>query len=141
MRTVVITGGAGSLGTDVVHRLARDYRCVVLSRSATPPNVAADLNDEASVREAFAQIGEIYALVHLVGGFATGAAAETSTKTWSEMLAVNATTAFLASREALAHMTRPGRIVAVGSIAAVEKSAGMAAYVVSKSALITLIEM
>jgi len=135
MKTVVITGGTGSLGSVVVSRLERDYRCVVLTHAM------ADLQDEASVRDAFAKIGEIYALVHLVGGFAEGAAAETSANTWSEMLALNATTAFIASREALAHMTRPGRIVAVGSIAAVEKSAGMAAYVVSKSALITLIEM
>lgn len=135
MKTVVITGGTGALGSVVVSRLERDYRCIVLTHTM------ADLQDETSVRDAFANIGEIYALVHLVGGFATGAAAETSAKTWSEMLALNATTAFIASREALAHMTRPGRIVAVGSIAAVDKSAGMAAYVVSKSALITLIEM
>jgi NAD(P)-dependent dehydrogenase (short-subunit alcohol dehydrogenase family) len=135
MKTVVITGGTGSLGSVVVSRLERDYRCVVLTHAM------ADLQDEVSVRDAFTKIGEIYALVHLVGGFALGAAAETSSKAWSEMLALNATTAFIASHEALAHMTRPGRIVAVGSIAAVEKSAGMAAYVVSKSALITLIEI
>jgi len=135
VKTVVITGGTGSLGSVVVSRLERDYRCVVLTRAM------ADLQDEIGVQAAFANIGEIYALVHLVGGFALGAAAETSAKTWSEMLALNATTAFTASREALAHLTRPGRIVAVGSIAAVEQSAGMAAYVVSKSALIALIEM
>ena len=150
MKTVVITGGTGSLGSAVVPRLARDYRCVLLTRAM------ADLNDEASVREAFARTvilsredGEgspaqepgIYALVHLAGGFAAGSVGETTSETWSQMLALNLTGAFFAMRAALPHLTRPGRVVAVSSIAAVEKSAGMAAYVISKSALNVLVEL
>jgi len=135
MKTVVITGGTGSLGTVVVSRMERDYRCVVLTHAM------ADLGDEASVQKAFAQIGEIYALVHLVGGFASGSVAETTMDTWSKMLSLNLTGAFVAARAALPHLTRPGRIVAVSSIAAIEKTAGLAAYAVSKSALVTLIEL
>ena len=135
MKTVVITGGTGSLGKAVVPRLERDYRCVLLTHAM------ADLNDEASVRNAFAQIGEIYALVHLVGGFAPGSVAETTAETWSGMLALNLTGAFNAARAALPHLTRPGRIIAVSSVAAIEQTPGVAAYVVSKSALQTLIEV
>lgn len=135
MKTVVITGGTGSLGSAVVPRLSRDYRCVLLTRAM------ADLQDETSVRNAFAQIGEIYALVHLVGGFASGSVAETSMETWSQMLSLNLTGAFVATRAALSHLTRPGRIVAISSIAAIEKNPGFAAYAVSKSALVTLIEL
>lgn len=144
MKTVVITGGTGSLGTVVVERLSRSYRCIVLYRSKPPSEVEgvrADLDDEASVRDAFEQIGEHYALVHLAGAFATGAVAETPTETWSNMLAVNVTSAFVAARESLARMTRPGRIVAVSSIAAIEQRGGVAAYVVSKSALNTLVAL
>jgi NAD(P)-dependent dehydrogenase (short-subunit alcohol dehydrogenase family) len=143
MQTVVITGGTGGLGTTVVARLARDYHVVVLYRSTPPTDVAgvrADLMDEQSVRDAFAEVGEIYALVHLAGGFAAGAVASTSLETWTEMLALNTTAAFLAIREALPRLTRPGRIVAVSSIASVERGTGTAAYTVSKSALNTLIE-
>ena len=135
MKTVVITGGTGSLGSVVMPRLERDYRCVLLTHAM------ADLNDEASVQDAFAKIGEIYALVHLVGGFAAGSVAETSMQTWSQMLSLNLTGAFNAARAALPQLTRPGRIVAVSSIVAVEKTAGLAAYVVSKSALVTLVEL
>ena len=135
MKTVVITGGTGSLGSVVVPRLARDYRCVTLTHAM------ADLQDETSTRNAFANIGEIYALVHLVGGFAPGSVAETGMDTWSQMLSLNLTGAFVAARAALPHLSRPGRIVAVSSIAAIEKTAGIAAYAVSKSALVTLIEL
>lgn len=135
MKTVVITGGTGSLGKVVVPRLERDYRCVLVTHAM------ADLNDEASVRNAFAQIGEIYALVHLVGGFAAGSVAETTAETWSSMLALNLTGSFNAFRAALPHLTRPGRIIAISSVAAIEQTPGVAAYVVSKSALQTLIEV
>jgi len=135
MKTVVITGGTGSLGTVVLPRLQRDYHCVLLTHAM------ADLSDANSVNEAFAKIGEIYALVHLVGGFAMGSVAETSSETWSQMLALNLTGAFNTAHAALPHLTRPGRIVAVSSIAAIEKRAGVAAYAVSKSALNTLVEV
>ena len=44
-------------------------------------------------------------------------------------------------REALRAMQRPGRIIAISSIASIQKPAGIAAYAVSKSALNTLIEV
>lgn len=143
MQTVVITGGTGGLGTAVVERLSRDYRVVVLYRSTPPAGVAgvrADLLDEQSVRDAFAEVGELYALVHLAGGFAPGAVPSTSLATWTEMLSLNTTAAFLAIREALLRLTKPGRIVAAGSVASVEHGTGAAAYTVSKSALNALIE-
>lgn len=134
-RTCVITGGTGGLGTEVVRRLSSDYRCVVLGHTRV------DLTNEASVRNAFEQIGEIYALVHLVGGWAGGSVRETSIETWSKMIALNTTAAFLAARGALAHMTHPGRIVAVSSIATLRIGGGSAAYTIAKTALNTLVQI
>jgi NAD(P)-dependent dehydrogenase (short-subunit alcohol dehydrogenase family) len=135
MRTLVITGGTGGLGTEVVHRLSRDYTCIVLGRAQV------DLTSEDSVRKAFDDIGEIYGLVHLVGGWAGGTVRETTLDTWSKMLALNTTAAFLAARGALAHMTNPGRIVVVSSIATLNVSGGSAAYTIAKSALNTLVQV
>lgn len=135
MRTLVITGGTGGLGTEVVRRLSSDYRCVVLGHAQV------DLTSEDSVRKAFDDIGEIYGLVHLVGGWTGGTVRETSLDTWSKMLAVNTTTAFLAAREALVHMTHPGRIVVVSSIATFDIAEGSAAYTVAKSALNALVQV
>jgi NAD(P)-dependent dehydrogenase (short-subunit alcohol dehydrogenase family) len=135
MRTLVITGGTGGLGTDVVRRLSRDYNCVVLGHAQV------DLTSEESVQKAFEDIGEIYGLVHLVGGWAGGSVRKTSLETWSKMLALNTTAAFLAMRGALPHITNPGRIVAISSIASLNVKGGSAAYTVAKSALNALVQV
>lgn len=135
MRTLVITGGTGGLGTDVVKRLSNDYRCVVFGHAQV------DLTSEESARNAFANAGEIYGLVHLVGGWTGGTIRDTPVDSWSKMLALNTTAAFLAMRGALPHLSRPGRIVAISSIASHEVAAGSGAYVVAKSALNALVQV
>jgi NAD(P)-dependent dehydrogenase (short-subunit alcohol dehydrogenase family) len=134
MRKLAITGGTGGLGTAVVERLSLDYDCVVLGHADI------DVTSEESVRSAFGKLGELYGVVHLVGGFAPGKLAETSLETWSRMLSLNLTAAFLVMREGLPRLTRPGRIVAVSSIATLTPSAGSVAYSVAKSALNALVQ-
>jgi len=135
MRTLIITGGTGGLGTAVVERLSRDYDCTLLRRE--------DFTTDETLRAAIAKAGTPYGLVHMAGGYAGGAVSETTPDTWDQMLDVNATTAFRAIRATLSAMPRdhPGRIVAISSEATLTKFAGAAAYVVSKTALNTLIEM
>jgi len=135
MRRLAITGGTGGLGTEVVRRLSLDYDCIVLGHAQV------NLTNEDSVRKAFDDIGEIYGLVHLVGGWAGGTVRKTSLETWTNMLALNTTAAFLAARGALEHMTRPGRIVTVSSIATLDLEGGSAAYTVAKSALNALVQI
>jgi NAD(P)-dependent dehydrogenase (short-subunit alcohol dehydrogenase family) len=143
MRTLLITGATGGLGSEVLPLLSREYDCVAMSRSGAG-GVKADLADPASVRAAVQSIAKpIYGLVHLAGGYAPGSIAETSDDTWSSMLALNLTGAFVAIRETLAVMDRDsaGRIVVIGSEASLTKAPGSAAYTVSKSGLNALIEI
>ena len=135
MKTLIVTGGTGGLGTTVVERLARDYDCVLLGRD--------DFATDETLRAAVAKNGAPYGLVHMAGGYEGGSVSETSPETWQNMLALNVTTAFRAIHATLAAMRRdqPGRIVAISSEATLTKFAGAAAYVVSKTALNTLIEL
>ena len=128
MKTLLVTGGTGNLGTFVVERLKREYNCILLSR-----------DDVANPSKAFDR--SFYGLVHLVGGFAPGSVVDTSTETWHQMIESNVTAAFNVIHAALPKIERPGRIVAISSIASIEKFKGAAAYIVSKSALNTLIEV
>ena len=137
MKTLIVTGGTGGLGTTVVERLSRDYRCVLLRHAEV------DLSDEQSVRRALSQIDAPYGLVHMAGGYAGGRVSETSSDDWNRMIGLNLTSSFLVIRETLARMRRdaPGRIVAVSSEATLTKFAGAAAYTISKTGLNTLIEL
>jgi NAD(P)-dependent dehydrogenase (short-subunit alcohol dehydrogenase family) len=137
MKTLIITGGTGGLGTTVVARLERDYRCVLLRHEQT------DLNDAASVRAALAQIDEPYGLVHMAGGYEGGSVSETDDATWQKMIGLNLNAAFVVVRETLARMRRdqPGRIIAISSEATRTKLSSAAAYTISKTALNTLIEL
>lgn len=147
MKTILITGGTGGLGTAVVRRLAADYRCVVLyhgregfdalRKVVDVEGVPADVSNDADVTRAVASIGELYAVVHLVGGFAMGDDAAT----WSKMISLNVTAATNVMRAAIPRIVRGGRIVAISSSATLARPSGLSAYVVSKSALNALIEV
>ena len=146
VRTLIITGATGGLGTEVVRHLRDEYDVVALYRSEAPSEVRgvkADLSDPASVRSAIQSIGAPYGLVHLAGGFAPGSLTETSDDTWAKMLDLNLTSAFVAIRETLAVMDRSaaGRILVISSDAARTKTPGSVAYTVAKSALNVLIEL
>ena len=137
MKTLIVTGGTGGLGTAVVQRLERDYRCILLRHSEV------DLANEQSIRDALAKIDAPYGLVHMAGGYAGGKVSETSTDDWQRMIGLNLTSSFLIVRETIARMRRdaPGRIVAISSEATLGKFAGAAAYTISKTGLNTLIEL
>jgi len=136
MKTLIVTGGTGGLGTTVVERLSREYQCVLLRHAEV------DLSNEQSIRDAIAHYTP-YGLVHMAGGYAGGAVSETSSDEWQRMIGLNLTSPFLVIRETLARMRRdaPGRIVAISSEATLTKFAGAAAYTISKTGLNMLIEM
>jgi NAD(P)-dependent dehydrogenase (short-subunit alcohol dehydrogenase family) len=154
-RVVVITGARGGLGTFVTQRfLATGATVVGTGRSISQKDFAAvnfvalpaDLTKPAAVAEAISSVVERYrrldVLVHLLGGFAGGkSVTETDDATWQQMQDVNLTSAFYVLRAAIPHLRKSGsgRIVAIGSLAAVEPHAGLGAYVTFKSALVSLV--
>jgi NAD(P)-dependent dehydrogenase (short-subunit alcohol dehydrogenase family) len=150
VKTLLITGGTGNLGSTVVRRLAQDYRCIVLYHAEAGwqalrkvvdvEGVAANLSDEADVKRAVDQCGEVYGLVHLVGGFAEGGV-DAEESVWSNMMSLNLTTAATVIRAVLPHLTDGGRVVAISSYVTLKKRSGLAPYIVSKSALNALIEV
>ncbi|WP_119071673.1 SDR family oxidoreductase [Aggregatilinea lenta] len=161
-RVVMVTGAGGSLGAAVVRTFYAGGAQVVLSERAADkieaalPEIArdrervllhaADQNDPQAVaglvEAALERFGQIDALANLVGGFGLSPVAETSVAQWDFMLTLNARTAFLVSQAVIAPMRAQGtgRIVHVGSRAALAGSAKMAAYSASKAALIRLVE-
>jgi NAD(P)-dependent dehydrogenase (short-subunit alcohol dehydrogenase family) len=154
-RHVVVTGGAGALGRAVVAAF-RDAGavCHVPVRGDAPapehPGVrhvgGVDLTREPAVTSFYAHAPEdLWASVHLAGGFAMSGIAETSLADFHFQLDLNLTTTFLCCREAVRRFrARPGggggRIVNVASRAALGGAPrkGKAAYSVAKAGVVSL---
>jgi NAD(P)-dependent dehydrogenase (short-subunit alcohol dehydrogenase family) len=154
-KVVLITGAKGGLGSFVTQRfLATGVTVVGTSRSISQTDFPeanfvafpVDFTKAGSAREAVESIvsrfGRVDVLVHLLGGFAGGrTVAETDDGTWEQMRDLNLTSAFYVLRATIPHLRKSGkgRIVAIGSLTAVEPHAGLGAYVTFKAALTTLV--
>jgi NAD(P)-dependent dehydrogenase (short-subunit alcohol dehydrogenase family) len=155
-RVIFITGANGGLGTSVTRRFLSTGDIVVgasrkISHEDFPGSnfvpCSADLTSPDAARAAIdstaAKFGGIHVLVHVLGGFAGGEKiADMSDATWKQMQDLNLNSAFYVLRAALPHLRKSGsgRVVAVGSLTATAPHAGLAAYVVSKAALVKLIQ-
>lgn len=164
-RVIVLTGVGreGQVGETVARTFAQRGAMVVLvdrqaeevgARAAALRGLglrawgyACDLTDPAQVeqvarRTAATHGGRIDALVNLAGGFAiSGPIAASDPAVWHRQIAINLTTAYLATR-AFLPLLRPaaGAVIYFASAAALPggETAGMSAYVVAKSGLLAL---
>ena len=148
-RHVVITGGDGALGQAVVAAfVATGATChlPVFGQAPTSPTPGVqfsgpvNLSDEAAVAAYFAGLPPLAASIHLAGGFAAKAIADTSLADLHKQLDVNLVTAFLCCREAVRLMRRSGggRIVNVAARIVEQPGAGMTAYVIAKAGVAAL---
>lgn len=145
---VLITGAKGGLGSAVtVAFLNAGHTVIGVSRSITAADfpqssfipMAAGMNQ---IAEVVRQVEPLDAVVHLVGGWAGGAAvAEETDQTVEQMLDINAVSTWQLLRAVIPALRRNGggRIVAVGSRAAVEPAAGSGAYSAAKAAMVALV--
>lgn len=154
-KVVLITGAKGGLGSFVTRSmLDAGARVFGVSRSIADSDfphenfsaIAAELSDFNRARHAVETVigtaGRLDGLVHLVGAFAGGQSlAETDNSTLDRMLELNFRSAFHMIRAVLPAMRAQasGRIVAIGSKAALEPAPMAAVYAASKAALVSLI--
>ena len=160
-KTVVITGGTGGLGTSLVRRLmVQDYRLAVtyllpdearefeqefdvdedrllLTRvDATNPEAVESLFKDVSDKW-----GAIHGLCSLVGGWAGGRdVEETDDVRLDRMLDINLRSAFYAVRAAVPYLKEAGwgRVVLVGSRAAIDFPESQAAFNIAKAGVVAL---
>jgi NAD(P)-dependent dehydrogenase (short-subunit alcohol dehydrogenase family) len=152
---IVVTGATGALGGGVVDvLLARGATLhVPIVEAEVPAHVAwrgdarvhvsprVSLDDEAQVTAFYAALPELWASIHLVGGFAMAAITETSLADLEKQWRLNVVTAFLACREAVRGMRkggRGGRIVNVAARPVLQPVGGMLAYTTAKAAVAAL---
>ena len=151
---VVVTGGAGFLGTAVTERLLAEGALVHVPawndeeaqrfRFASDPRVTVrvgvDLSDEVQVENFYAKVPSLFASIQLAGGFAGGAIADTTPTILRRMLSTNTVSCFLCCREAVRRIRETadpdgGRLVNVSARPALVPTAGISAYAASKAAV------
>ncbi len=154
-KVVLITGASGGLGVHVTQAFL-DAGATVIGTSrniqqssfdspgfaAMPAEISTPAGATVLVDQLIARFGKIDVLAHTVGGFAGGQSiAETDDATFQRMFDLNLNSAFYILRAALPAMrkTGHGRIIAIGSRAAVDPGPGVGAYSASKAALVSLI--
>lgn len=152
-RVAIVTGAASGIGLATVELLHRRGARVVavsvgddvnaLARTGVVP-LKGDVADETSaaraVRTALDQFGRLDILVNNAGIIINKPVVDMSLEQWNRVMSVNATGAFLFSREAMRPMMAAGAgaIVNVGSYACYQAFPGIAAYAASKGALAQL---
>ena len=154
-KVVLVTGANGGLGTHVT-RAFLDAGATVVGTSREiqqaefdRPNFAAlsaDISTATKARALIEQVtkrfGRLDVLAHTVGGFAGGqSVADTDDATFQRMLDLNLNVTFYLLRAAIPELrkTGAGRIIAIGSRAALEPGANVGAYSASKAAMVSLI--
>jgi NAD(P)-dependent dehydrogenase (short-subunit alcohol dehydrogenase family) len=162
-KVVIVTGAVGALGSAVSQafwqagaKLAYVDRAdermeKVAARAAKDPQhnlvVCADLMTAKGAAQMATAVsdhfGAIDVLVNTVGGFRAGQALhETPTETWDLMLDLNARTVYNTCKAVIPHMLRShsGTIVSVAARPGLTGKEKMAAYSVSKAAVLRLTE-
>lgn len=155
-KVTLITGAKGGLGTSVTQAFLSSGATVVGSSRSIQisdfahPNftaIPAELSSVEAARSLADSVlvlhGRIDILVHVVGGFEGGKpVADTDDATLDHMLDLNLRSAFHITRAVIPHMRKQagGRIVVVGSRAAVQPQALVGAYSASKAAMLSLMQ-
>ncbi|GIU91872.1 MAG: short-chain dehydrogenase [Acidimicrobiia bacterium] len=160
-RSIVITGGTGGLGTALCRRLIR--RDVRLAVSYLLPEEATRFEEEFGtdedrimlrrvdatnpesvngfMKEVAETWGPFHGLAALVGGWAGGRDVEdTDDVRFDRMIDLNLRSAFNTVRAAIPHLKEAdfGRIVLVGSRAAIDTPPGQAAFNMAKAGVVAL---
>ena len=153
-RHVVVTGGAGALGSAVVAALVEaGARCHVpcfdeaeakrfrlRDHQLVTVTVAGNLADAAAVDRAYQGVAPLWASIHIAGGFAFGPLREADIATIRRQIDMNLLSCLLCCRAAVAAMRSGGRIVNVSARAGLEwrTGANMTAYTASKAGVAAL---
>ncbi|WP_033288948.1 SDR family NAD(P)-dependent oxidoreductase [Amycolatopsis jejuensis] len=146
-RIAVVTGGSGGIGAAIVAALADRGATVVVFDLNAPERrqfrkVDLTSPDDVTnaVEEVVAEYGRIDVLVNCAGHARHEALEEITVDSWHEILEINLSAAFYASRAAAPHMRRHGwgRIVNIGSEQALQGDPNLCHYTAAKAGLVSL---
>ena len=154
-KIVLVTGANGGLGTYITQAFL-DAGATVIGTSrkiqqsdftgagftAIPGEISTRAGAQTIVDSMISRFGRLDVLAHTVGGFAGGqSVTDTDDATFQRMLDLNLNSVFHMLRATIPVLRKSsGRIIAIGSRAAVEPGPGVGAYSASKAAMLSLVK-
>ena len=155
-QVVLVTGASGGLGTYVTQAFL-DAGATVIGTSrkirqsdfSNPAfaGISGEISTQAGasalLNTVVERFGRLDVLAHTVGGFAGGRpVVDTDDATFQRMFDLNVNSFFYILRASIPALRKSGRgrIIAIGSRAAMEPGAGVGAYSASKAAMVSLVK-
>ncbi len=154
-KVVIVTGGAGEMGSAIVRRLADEGAKVVIADIADGSAFAEELSQDGNVfyvktdvtseestaamaQAALDAYGRIDAIVNNAGLFTAKPWDDLTLADWKERFAVNVDGTYLATRAVVPAMTEQGggKVINIGSDTVWMGTPGFAHYVASKGAVL-----
>src|SRR4051812_34903227 len=155
-RSVLVAGGTGALGGAVLDALLeagypvaatwlvdRERDRIEQRLGDRVQLIQADLMDAGQVQDAADRVGDLGAVVNLVGGYQSGGRVhETEPEDFQKMLDLNLKPGFLLARAAMPRLAEAGggAYVGVSARAALRPFPGAAAYITAKAGVIAFVE-
>jgi len=156
-KVALVTGGSRGIGAAIAQRLAQDGAAVAFTYTSSPQKaddlvqaiqaaggkvlaVQADSADVAAVKNAVAEtvktLGQLDILVNNAGVATLTPIDQFSLDEFDRLIAVNVRGVFVATQEAIRHMSEGGRIIMIGSINSdVVPFVGGSVYALTKGAI------
>lgn len=150
-RGVLVTGGTGAIGSEIVRALSKEYlvtanftrdekRAFVLKTESGCALQRADVGQESEVEKLFEKLPPLFAVVHAAGLARDELMVKQRRAAWDETLRVNCHGAFLIARAALEKIEDGGRLIFIASRVGERGRVGQSAYAASKAAVMGLMK-
>ena len=149
-KTIIITGAAGALGSEAVRVLSKEYNVTAICHGEKPATNITNVNyvencNLSQIENAiniFNTNKTPYAIINIAGAFIWKEIKDTDFSDIENMFNINFKTMFNMTKAALPYLEAMdnAHIINVGATAAHKADIGMAAYTISKSAVLRFSE-
>lgn len=152
---VLVTGGTGTLGSEIVRVLSRpspatfsvianychDYsRARQLQEETGCALQQADIGDEQQVEQLFESVPPLFAVIHVAGTAHDDLLIRQKRADWDDSLRVNLDAAFLVARHSLENLEEGGRLIFFASRVGQIGGRGQSAYAAGKAGVLALMQ-